>query len=160
VLSILPCNLESDCTKIVPWSPEWKYYFLPSAGGIVQHPLRSKRERKASIHMAKIRQARGKDLKEYVMRFNREVVLILDLQDGVAYAAFLGGLLSGRFTFSLVESKVITLVDALKRAQGFIQAIEICDGDDSMWQDTSKRVGVNNDSQSNKRPRKDKEVDG
>jgi len=71
------------------------------------HFVASKRERKTSIHIAKIRQAKGKVPKEYVMRFNREAVLISDLQDGVAYAAFLNGLLQGRFKFSLIESKVI-----------------------------------------------------
>ena len=38
--------------------------------------------------MAKIQQAKGEDLKEYVIRFNRYAILILDLQDGVAYTAF------------------------------------------------------------------------
>jgi len=66
--------------------------------------------------MDKIRQAKGGDLKEYVMRFNGEPVLISDLQDVVAYAIFLNGLLPGRFKFYLVENKVITLVDALRRA--------------------------------------------
>jgi len=50
------------------------------------------------------------------MRFNLEAILILDLQDGVAYAAFLNGLLSGRFKFFLVKGKVTTLADALRRA--------------------------------------------
>jgi len=94
------------------------------------------------------------------MRFNREAVLIPNLQDGVAYAGFLSGLFPGRFKFFLVESKVITLVDALRRAQDFIQAIEICLGDDFIWQDAWKRVGEDNDSQSNKHPRKDKEMVG
>jgi len=80
--------------------------------------------------MAKIWQAKGNDLKEYVIRFNREAILILDLQDGIVYAAFLNGLLSGRFKFFLVESKVTTLANALRRAQDFIQVIKICVGDD------------------------------
>jgi len=32
--------------------------------------IAGKRDRKISIHIAKIRQAKGEDLKEYVMRFN------------------------------------------------------------------------------------------
>jgi len=110
--------------------------FLQLAELFSTHFVASQRERKTSTHMAKIRQAKGKDLKEYVMRFNREAVSIPDLQDGVAYAAFLNELLSRRFNFSLVEGKVITLVDALRKTQDFIQAIEICDGDDFLWQDT------------------------
>ena len=54
------------------------------------------------------------------MRLKHEAVLVPDLQDGVAYTAFLNGLLPGRFKFSLAESKVATLVDALRTAQDFI----------------------------------------
>ena len=68
-----------------------------------------KRERKTSIHIAKVQQAKGEDLKEYVMRFNRGAILIPDLQDGIAYVAFLNGLLLGRFKFSLVKSNVCLL---------------------------------------------------
>jgi len=58
---------------------------------------------------------KGEDLKEYVQRFNRKVVLIPDLQDGIVYTAFLNGLLPNRFKFSLAESKVTTLADALRK---------------------------------------------
>jgi len=54
------------------------------------------------------------------MRFNLEVVLILDLQNGMTYMAFLNGLLPGRFKFSLAKTKVTTLAKALRRAQDFI----------------------------------------
>ena len=113
------------------------------------HFVVGKRKRKTSIHIAKIRQAKGEDLKKYVMRFNREVNLVSDLQDRIAYDAFLNGLLPGRFKFFLVESITI-LVDVLRRAQDFIQAIEICVGDDFIWQDAWKRVEEDNDSQLNK----------
>jgi len=64
-------------------------------------------EKVTSIHIAKVQQAKGEDLKEYVVRFNREAIWIPDSQDGVAYAAYLNGLLPGRFKFLVVESKVI-----------------------------------------------------
>jgi len=121
-------------------SPEWLTFFLQLAELFSTHFVASKRERKTSIHIAKIQQAKGEDLKEYVMRFNREAVLIPALQDGVAYVAFLNGLLPERFKFSLIESKVTTLPNALRRAQDFIQTIEICVGDDFVWQDAWKRV--------------------
>jgi len=69
-----------------------------------------------NIHLAKIQQRRWEDLKEYVRRINHGGVLIPDLEDGVAYMAFLNGLLLGRCEFSLAESKVTTLVDALRKA--------------------------------------------
>jgi len=91
------------------------------------HFVANKKERKTSIHLARIRQQWGE---EYILRFNHEAVLIPNLQDGVAYAAFLNGLLPGRFKFSLAESKVTTLVEALERAQSFIQATGICARDE------------------------------
>jgi len=115
------------------------------------HFVASKKERKTSIHLAQIRQQRGEDLKSYVRRFNHEVALIPDLQDRVAYAAFLNGLLPGRFKFSLAESKVTTLVEALGRAQSFIQAMEICAGEESLRPDNKKRVGEDRNVQSDKR---------
>jgi len=47
------------------------------------------------------------------MRFNREAILISNLQGGVTYTTFLNGLLSGRFKFFFAESRVTTLVEAL-----------------------------------------------
>jgi len=52
-------------------------------------------------------------LKEYVQRFNREAVLIPDFQDGVAYIAFLNGLLLKQFKLSLAKNKITVLVEAL-----------------------------------------------
>jgi len=69
-------------------------------------------------------------------------------------------LLPGRFKFSFIESKVTILADALRRAQDFIQAIEICIGDDFVWQDAWRTVGKDNDLKSNKHPRKDEKMAG
>ena len=76
--------------------------------------IESKKERKTSIHLAKIQQATGEDLKEYAMMFSCGTVLIPDLQDG--QPTYLNGLLLERFKFYPTENKVTTLVDALRRA--------------------------------------------
>jgi len=77
--------------------------------------------------------------------------LIPDLQDGVAYVASLNGLLPGKFKFSLAKSKVTTLAKALRKAQSFIQATEICAGDEPLRQENRKRTGENRDAQLDKR---------
>jgi len=87
-----------------------------------------KREENTTIHRAKIRQVRGEDLKDYMMTFNPKVVLIMVLQDVVAYMTFLNGLLPGRFKFSPVESKMTTLAEALRRTQDFTGYGDICWG--------------------------------
>jgi len=73
------------------------------------------------------------------------------LQDGVAYAAFLNELLPSRFKFSLAESNVTTLVEALGWAQSFIQATKIYAGEESLRPDNKKRAGEDRNVQSDKR---------
>ena len=119
--------------------------------------IANKIERKTSIHLTKIQQARGEDLKEYMMRFNREVVIIPNLQLEVTYTAFLNGLLLRRFKCSLAESEVTLLVEALRRAQDFIQATKIYASDDFVQPDNRKRGGKDKGPQTDKRPRKDEE---
>jgi len=41
---------ERDCIEMVQRSLEWEDYFLPSASGIVQHPLRNKQQGKEDKH--------------------------------------------------------------------------------------------------------------
>jgi len=121
MLSIFPATIKDIAQKWFNDLPnESVASFFQLAELFGAHFIASKREKKTSIHLAKIRQQRGEDLKEYVRRFNHEAVLIPDLQDGVAYTAFLNGLLPGKFKFSLAESKVTTLAEALRRAQSFI----------------------------------------
>jgi len=100
------------------------------------------------------------DLKESILRFNCKAILIFDLQDGITYTSFLNRLFLARFNFSLVERKMITLVEAWRGAQDFIQATEIWAKDDFVRQDGWKRVGEDSDSQLNKCPRKDEERAG
>jgi len=97
-------------------------------------------------------------LKEYIIRFNHEVVLFPNLQDGVAYMAFLNGLLPGRFKFSLAESKVTTFTEAQRRPQDFIQAIKICARDNFVQLYNRKRGGDDKDPPADKLPRKDDEI--
>jgi len=53
--------------------------FFQLVGSFSAHFFNSNKEKKTSIHLAKIRQRRGEDLKEYVRRFNHEAILIPDL---------------------------------------------------------------------------------
>jgi len=72
----------------------------------------------------------------------------------VAYAAFLNRLHPGKFKFSLAESKVTVLIEALGRAQSFIQATKICTGDEPPRQGNKKRLGEECDVQLDNAQRK------
>jgi len=58
------------------------------------------------------------------MRFNWKDIPIPNLQDWVAYTAFLNGLLPEQFKFSEEKRKITTLIETLRTTQDFIQAIE------------------------------------
>jgi len=127
--------------KMVQWSPEWKHHFLPSAGGVVQHPLYSRQEGQEDKYsrnqdsVSKMGESKG-IYDEVPSRgyFNPE----LTKWGSLCYLS--QWMLPGRFKFSLIESKVTTLRDVWRRAKDFIQAIEICIGDDFVWQNVLKRV--------------------
>ena len=70
---------------------------------------------------------KGEDLKEHIMRFNLEDVLISNLQDRVAHPAFLNELLSVRFKLSFAGSRVTFLAKALGRANTLFKPL-ICAG--------------------------------
>jgi len=95
------------------------------ADKFVSQFIASQKERRTSIHLFKIKQGQQESLAEFVKHFHHEAVLILDLEDGVAYTSFLNGLKSRRFKFSLAEEKETTLGEALRKAADFVRATEI-----------------------------------
>ena len=44
----------------------------------------------------------------------------------MAFDAFIRGLMSGSFKFDLVKKKITTLAEALREAEAFIHATEVC----------------------------------
>ncbi|XP_048494601.1 uncharacterized protein LOC125494816 [Beta vulgaris subsp. vulgaris] len=65
-------------------------------------------------------------LRSYVKRLNLEALRIQDLNAGVAFDAFIRCLRPGSFKFDLVKKKITTLTEALKEAEAFIHATEVC----------------------------------
>ena len=58
------------------------------ADKFVNQFIASRKERRTSIHLSKIKQGPQESLTEFVKRFYQEVVLIPDLEDRVAYTSF------------------------------------------------------------------------
>ena len=85
----------------------------------------SRTERRVSIHLYRIKKGNNESLAEFMKRCYQEVVLILDLDVGVAYTSFLNGLRSGCLRFSLSKQKETTLAKALKKVADFISATVI-----------------------------------
>ena len=85
-----------------------------------------KQEKKTSMHLGKIIQNKDESLRNYVRRFNTESLQISDLTDCVAFDNFIRGLRPGSFKFELVKKGISSIQDALREAERFIQATEIC----------------------------------
>ena len=60
-----------------------------------------------------MKRGKNESLAEFITRFHQEVVLILDLEDGMDYTSFLSRLRKEYFKFSLAEHKEIILAEAL-----------------------------------------------
>jgi len=118
---------------------------------IVGQFITSRKERRTSIHLSKIKQGPKESLAELVKRFHQEAVLILDLEDGVAYTSFLSDLKSGRYKLSLAEQKETVLAEALGKAADFIRATEIC-ADNSNAPKKARVPGDKNLNRGNRNP--------
>jgi len=77
--------------------------FQDPADKFVSQFIASRKEKRTRMQLSKIKQGPQESLAEFVKRFHQEAVLILDLEDGVAYTSFLNSLKSGWSKFSLVE---------------------------------------------------------
>ena len=69
-------------------------YFQDLANRFVSQFIASHKERRTSIHLSKIKQVQQESPADFVKRFHQEAVLILDLENRVAYTSFLNGLKS------------------------------------------------------------------
>ncbi|KMS94188.1 hypothetical protein BVRB_023920 [Beta vulgaris subsp. vulgaris] len=78
------------------------------------------------MHLGKVIQGPKEALRGYVKRLNLEALQIQDLNAGVAFDAFIRGLRPGSFKFDLVKKKITTLTEALREAEAFIHATEVC----------------------------------
>ena len=73
-------------------SPEWKHNFLSLAGKVVQYPLRTEQEGKEDKHSHGQDSTRKRQASKRIFDdVQPRGCLIPDLQDGVAYVAFLNG---------------------------------------------------------------------
>ena len=90
-------------------APESVSCFQDLNDRFVSQFIASRKQRRTSIHLSKIKQGPQESLADFIKCFHQEAVLIPDLEDRVADTSFLNGLKSGRFKFSLTKQKETTL---------------------------------------------------
>ena len=78
--------------------------------GFVCHFIRGKTHKKPIGHLLNIQQAEGESLRQYVTRFNKELLQVDEAGDQVILTNFQAGLLPGDFFFSITKNppKIVT----------------------------------------------------
>ena len=69
-----------------------------------------------------IKQREDETLRSYITRFNKEALLINEVNDKILVAAFTNGLQKGKFLFSLYKNDSKTMPDVLYKATKYMNA--------------------------------------
>lgn len=64
-----------------------------------------------------VRQQKEESLREYVGRFNQEMLVVDDVDDKVAVTAFMSGIRPGKLLFSLSKRPPLDMAELMLRAQ-------------------------------------------
>ena len=85
--------------------------------GFVHHFIGGQRHKKPTGHLLNIRQAGGELLRQYVTRFNKELLQVDEAKDQVILRTFKVGLLPGDFFFSITKSPLRIVVELLYKGR-------------------------------------------
>lgn len=86
------------------------------------HFIRGRRYRWPVTYLLNAKQTKGESLRDYVSRFNQEVLQVDDANEKVMLTAFMGGLLLTKFLFSLSRSPPSNMAELMLRAQKHMNA--------------------------------------
>ena len=64
-------------------------------------------------------------LRSYITRFNKEALLIDEVDDKILVAAFTNGLRKGKFLFSLYKNDLKTMSDVLYKATKYMNVEDV-----------------------------------
>ena len=90
--------------------------------GFVRHFIGGQRDKKPIGHFFNIQQAERESLRQYITRFNKELLQVDEVEDQVILTTFQAGLLPGDFFFSITKSPPKTVADLLHKAQKYMNA--------------------------------------
>ncbi|GAV88967.1 hypothetical protein CFOL_v3_32388 [Cephalotus follicularis] len=80
-------------------------------------------QRRNSTHLINVVQGRDESLRDYLTRFNKESLIVKDLEPSFALVALKSGLKdNSHFTFSLLKKPTVDMVDLLRSAKRYINA--------------------------------------
>ena len=92
--------------------------------GFVCQFIGGQRHKKPTRHLLNIHQAKEESLRQYMMRFNKELLQVDEAKDQVILTTFQARLLLGDFFFSITNSSPKTVVELLHKAQKYTNAVD------------------------------------
>ncbi|XP_059658664.1 uncharacterized protein LOC132304990 [Cornus florida] len=100
----------------------------------IRHFITGMRHRNPATYLLNVKQDKGESLHDYIGRFNTEMLQVDDVDDKVTLTAFMGGLQSSKFLFSLSKDPPNSMVELLIKAQKYMNT------EDAMNSRKGKRV--------------------
>ncbi|XP_058219832.1 uncharacterized protein LOC131330306 [Rhododendron vialii] len=98
--------------------------FKELSTSFVSYFIAGQRYGKPATHLLTVKQVRWESLRDYTIRFNKEVVQIDEAGDNVSITAYIAGLYSGQFLYLVSQEPPKTLAELMLRAQKHMNAEE------------------------------------
>ena len=96
--------------------------FKELGGHFVTHFIEGQRYKRSLASLLNIKQWEDESLRSYVTRFNKEALLINEVDDKVLVTAFTNGLQSGEFLFFIYKNDPKRMADMLYKATKYMNA--------------------------------------
>ena len=93
--------------------------------GFVCHFIGGQIHKKPTSHILNIQQVEGEPLRQYVTRFNKELLQVDETEDQVILTTFQARLLPEDFFFSITKSLPETVAELLQKAQKYMNAEDV-----------------------------------
>uniref|UniRef100_A0A2N9GA07 Uncharacterized protein n=1 Tax=Fagus sylvatica TaxID=28930 RepID=A0A2N9GA07_FAGSY len=88
------------------------------------HFIGGQRYGRPTTHLLNVKQKEGETLRSYLTRFNKETLLVDEADDKVVLTAFISGLQSGDFLFSVYKDPPSTMTEMMYEAQRYMNGEE------------------------------------
>ncbi|XP_075645725.1 uncharacterized protein LOC142616847 [Castanea sativa] len=86
----------------------------------VRHVIGGQRHKKPMGHLLNIRQVKGESMRQYVDRFNKEVLQVYVVEDQITLTTFQAGLFPGDFYFSITKTPPKTMTKLLHKPHKYM----------------------------------------
>ena len=99
------------------------------------HFIGGYRYKKSTTCLMSIKQRENETLRSYISRFNKEALLIDEVDDKILVVAFTNGLRKDKFLFSLYKNDPKTMSEVLYKATKYMNAEDVL----SAWEEKSRK---------------------